>query len=953
MPRTRRRSFLRAALAMGGLPLGLRPQAPATLASRWANPPADCRPRTRWWWPGSAVSKEGIASQLQEMKERGLGGAEIVVLYGYYEKGGIPFLTPGWCEMVRYALQEAQSLGLTMALVFSPGWDFGSPMVPPEERSKCLSPCFLEVPGPMSYEGPLPPFKDFGTPTTGLFASLAPVEGSPPDHNLVVAVVGARFTSPKTIDPLTLVDLTAEFRGEAGRWRVEEGDWRLMAFRLRYTGQQNSSQNNEPKSWVVDHLSETAMRRYASGMAERFRQEFGPWLGSTVDSIFADSFEAVPLANSILWSNDTLEQFRRRKGYDFTPCLPAIWFDCGEHTARWRYDLNETLHQIGLECCFQPFLEACRSIGVLGRMQPHYRFTEEIVQGAGMAHRAETEVTTARFETVADPRKATVSGARLYRDDPVVSAEAYTFIHPERFRTTPEEIKRATDAFLRDGVNLFYNHGFLYTEEPEVAPQRDFWAGERISPWMPWWPYYRGLAEYIARCCSVLRQGRFVADVLLYSPQPQVWSQRALFGIQQRVMDYGDLPKTLLANGYDYDVVNSHLLENKAETAAGRLRIGGQSYRALILPAVDTVPLTTMRALERFAEVGVAVYAMDRLPSFSSGMAEKNGDAEVQALAARLQFIPDYGLTSKLFSPREAPYEKTPPLTPSKRRFLERLSTVVRPQVRLAGGQQSNGLTFHQRTIEGRAVYFLTNLQPLAHQGPVWFRDGAGWPELWDPLTAERAPAEGWRPAGGGMEVDLSLEPWGSVILVFQGGRPPKPRPRPMASGPVIPVSGPWQLEIEGVRFPARQFRLESLTPWNQHAELWHCSGRGIYRTTFALPRASEAILDLGGVGCAAEVFLNGRSAGVRWMQPYRFPLAAQSLRRGENRLEVRIANTLLAHVQGLQEPPEIPPNLIPRYGRTLPMDAVLRAAWERDRAFQPLPLSGLAGPVTVQYRKP
>jgi hypothetical protein len=93
---------------------------------------------------------------------------------------------------------------------------------------------------------------------------------------------------------------------------------------------------------------------------------------------------------------------------------------------------------------------------------------EELEQGAGATAQPEPEATTARFEPVADPRKATASGARFYGRD-IVSAEAYTFIHPARYRTDLQDLKMATDAFLRDGVTQFYNHGYLGSPEMRVA----------------------------------------------------------------------------------------------------------------------------------------------------------------------------------------------------------------------------------------------------------------------------------------------------------------------------------------------------------------------------------------------------------------------------------------------------------------------------------------------------
>lgn len=917
-----------------GFALAPRAQAQSArdrLLEGFRHPPRSARPHTRWWWPGSAVTPALLTRDLEEMKRAGLGGLEITVVWRFFEKGNIEYLSPAWFDAVRHVLRECERLDLAVALTFAPGWDFGGPWVAPADRSKVLAVCWEDFQGPFSYEGPLPRYKDAGTPNAGLYAYLTGVEGEPEDHNHVIAVVGARLDG-EVLDAASLVDLTADFRGEAGRWRMEHGRWRLMAFRLRYTGQQNASQDlDNPRSFVVDHLSREAMERYLAPIAGRFAREFKPWLGSTIESIFSDSFEVVPLRDTLLWSNSTLAEFKRRKTYDLTPYLPAIWFDIGPRTPRVRYDVNHVLHQIALEHCYDPFLAACHKLGVKGRMQPHYRFNAEIITGAGRAHQADTEVTTARFATVADPRKATASGAR-FAGRPIVSAEAYTFLHRERYRSTLEEMKIASDAFLRDGVTQFWNHGWLFTPEPEVAPTRDFFACERIQPWMPWWPHYKHLAAYLARASWLLRQGRQVADILLYSPQAQVWSERAIFNAEQRVMKYGDVPRLLLQHGYDYDLVNDELLQNKMRVIDGALELLGHRYRVVILPSIRAMPVMTVQKLHYFVTNGGTVIALDQLPATGVGL-EPNEEWHFRVAAPDFIRV-DYGFRPDVFSPQEQPFVPLPPLTAGQRKLLAEIGRLVPPQF-----VAPEGVTFQQRIVDGMDLFFITNLRPEPFAGKVRVRVPPGMrAELWDAVSGDIA--------GGAVapELELRLDPWQSLFAVFSHRRAPKPRP-PRRIREQHSLAGPWRLSAAGVRFPRRDFTLPALKPWNEHPELRHFSGEGIYRGQIDVP-ARDAILDLGEVGCTAEVCVNGAPLGVRWMRPYRFEVPRRALRNGVNELEIRVRNTLLAHVQSLPAPPDIDEVLRPHYGAARPATERQLAGWKRDMSFTPLPFSGLAGPV-------
>ncbi len=73
-----------------------------------------CRPWTRWWWMGSAVTEAEITRHLRLFHEAGFGGVEISPIYGVSgaEARAIPFLGPAWVEMLRFTLRQARDLRL-------------------------------------------------------------------------------------------------------------------------------------------------------------------------------------------------------------------------------------------------------------------------------------------------------------------------------------------------------------------------------------------------------------------------------------------------------------------------------------------------------------------------------------------------------------------------------------------------------------------------------------------------------------------------------------------------------------------------------------------------------------------------------------------------------------------------------------------------------------------------
>lgn len=85
---------------------------------------------------------------------------------------------------------------------------------------------------------------------------------------------------------------------------------------------------------------------------------------------------------------------------------------------------------------------------------------------------------------------------------------------------------------------------------------------------------------------------------------------------------------------------------------------------------------------------------------------------------------------------------------------------------------------------------------------------------------------------------------------------------------------------------------------WSKQGALECYSGGAWYRRTFALTpeqARGEVTLQLGTVVATAEVRLNGQVAGIRVAPPWRVDLSKQ-VRSGDNRIEVRVFNTLANH---------------------------------------------------------
>lgn len=92
-----------------------------------------------------------------------------------------------------------------------------------------------------------------------------------------------------------------------------------------------------------------------------------------------------------------------------------------------------------------------------------------------------------------------------------------------------------------------------------------------------------------------------------------------------------------------------------------------------------------------------------------------------------------------------------------------------------------------------------------------------------------------------------------------------------------------------GVRIKVEKSRI-NLEDWQLMGYTWH-SGRAKYSIGVSVPKKAEhCVLDLGKVHFCAEVWVNGKLAGVRLWSPYRLDIT-NFLREGENQLDIIVSN--------------------------------------------------------------
>jgi hypothetical protein len=689
---------------------------------------------------------------------------------------------------------------------------------------------------------------------------------------------------------------------------------------------------------VLDHLNPVAVTRFLDDVGGKVLAAAGP---AGLRAVHLDSLEVFGEE----WTPDFPAAFAQRRGYELAPRLAALKPGSQDRLAPdVRFDFWRTLGQLAHERFIRPLHEWCRSHGVALQAESYGTPPVDMASYADVDDPAGESYDWKNFVA-----SRWASSAAHQFGKRVTAAEAYTWLRYPRWVATLEDLKLASDLHFVSGINRIVAHGYNYSPPAAGVPGWAYYASVALNDNNTWWPYFPSLAAYVRRVSYALQLGKPRVDVALYLPEDDVMAGRpsgeglnlymetkwhlaggkpqAEFGLPSALVNRTPVIETILAAGYTFDGFDHSLLAAGVKTDGGRLSVGDVAYRIAILPNLKGVSVLLLEILRDFCRAGGILIATRRLPDTAYGVMNREANtARVRAIVEELFGAgPEDRVRRNAFGRGLAVY------VPDETRQLGEALASLGPEIDF--GRPDADLAFAHRGEGRRQLYFVVNTSPRKKELSAVFRDGGGAPELWDPMTGERWAAPRFRQTGRGVEVPLSLEGYGSVLVVFADSHTAVVRRCP-SEGEALPLASPWTLEIGG-----QTVKLDRLGSWTDLPAYRYFSGTAAYRTTFRVPAASGWRLELGEVHEIADVELNGKRAGVAWMRPYTLDVS-RWIRPGENTIAIRVTNLLINRVLGQPDPD---------YSALEPLRFPLPE--EKKRIAHPLP-SGLPGPVRLVPRR-
>ncbi|HXD76936.1 MAG TPA: glycosyl hydrolase [Puia sp.] len=908
-----------------------------TLLSRdFADPPASCRPGAYWCWLNGDVTDASLTHDLEEMKAKGMGRAEIWDVAAIYNPGqaygkGPAFLGDQSVRSIRYALAEGKRLGLKLGLIGSSGWNAGGSWVKPDWAAKALYYSQRKVSGPSLFSGTIP--------FPAVPAQCPKDKNGMPVFFKEVAVLAVRDNKDSNISSVNDVRiLNSRFDGRTLTWQVPPGHWTLLRFVCSNTGQHLIVPSPCSDGLLIDFLDPAATRRHLKYMLDR--------LGISTDNAGAVglaylSFDSMELDAGIPWTDSLASIFFAHNGYDILPFLPAFagWRVPGgsaKFLDRYHKTISDQLifsHYVTGKAFLSPYgIQLDAEAGGPGPPIWNSCPVEALkALGSVSVPRGEFWIRNRHHIFLV---KEIASASHIY-GLPLTDAEAFTTWR--RWKDAPHDLKPYADRAFCEGMNSLTIHAFANTRPEFGLPGRAYHAGSDINPTATWWEAAKPFMDYLARCSYLLRQGQPVSDVAWYYGDKAPHFFPDLQGSPERPRLEG------LSTGYDFDVVNTDVLLHRMTVSAGKLLLpDGVSYRLLVISAGSDIPAAVRAKIKSLIASGahVLVEGASNAPANEFAGAARNIsiDAALDKLGIAKDFTAD---TAKL--------------------------------------------DFIHRQTGDTQIYFVRNRTDRYMSEDCGFRAAGKEVERWDPVTgaqygirhseveaagaAATAPTAGTAatagaaattpaaatagtaatPAAGITRLKLRLAPYGSCFILFS----PHPRQlreyEDLAPKETREVNGPWTVSFPKYSGAPDSIRLDTLTSWTASADpgVKYFSGTACYKKTVffskkELARDSGIDLNLGSVFDVAQVYINGKPAGTAWTYPFTLPIR-DYLNEGANSMEIKVTNMWVNRLTGDMNLPDGK-----KYCRTnVPAMSSDRSA-TGDEKFH-VQTSGLLGPVAVE----
>lgn len=705
-----------------------------------------------------------------------------------------------------------------------------------------------------------------------------------------------------TIKTGEVIDLTSKMKADGTlQWNAPAGNWTILRMGYSLTGAKNGPAIPEATGYEVDKLSKEHLLSYMTKWSNPIAEAMGPLFGKSMKYFLVDSYEA----DAQNWTENMIPEFKTRRGYDPTKYLPVLAgriVESAEISDRFLWDfrltiadmlmdyhyaaISEFAHKQGIKTYGEvagislPIIEdALRNKSAVDIPMGEFGMTQGLGSDEGKSWTSPADLENQNVYGGANNRlnahqsdvREAASAAHIYGKK-VVGAESWTGGGYE----APADLKFIGDYWSSQGINQIIFHTSAH--QPLDTKPGNTMVGTHFHRNITWAEQAKPFVDYISRNQFMLQEGRFVADIAYYLGEDI-----------PAVVPYWEKLRNEAPSGYDYDFVNTEIL-NRFEVQNGELVLpSGMRYKILVLPEKTTMTLAVLNKIAELVKSGATIVGPkpEKSPSL---VGYPNVDNEVVLKANEVWG----GADGKFIYQNTFGNGKVFWNAPLSGIFGE---MGLKKDIDYTMPHTNTKLSWMHRKTEDTDYYFLLNMRNQVEDLEVQLRIGGKIPELWNADKGTIKPLS-YKIENGITTVKLHLEPQESVFVVFQ--EPALQNEVTLTEKETVDLvnlDGFWMMNFPENGGAPKEVTLDKLISWTDHTdeEVKYFSGTATYIKDFEVKKYwikpnSSILLDLGVVKDIAVVSVNGIEIETLWKAPYQVDIS-KFVKPGINKLEIKVTN--------------------------------------------------------------
>jgi hypothetical protein len=532
---------------------------------------------------------------------------------------------------------------------------------------------------------------------------------------------------------------------------------------------------------VLDLMDPETVRSYLEKAYKPLFERFGEEFGKTIEAIWVD--EPTLCAwwapqSSLPWTPDLPKLFEKEWKYSLLENILSLFSDVNDFQ-RVRHHFWRTVTERLQQAYFQQVGDWCAKHNIKfaghlleedtlnsqitwsGATMPYYEF----MQLPGIDHLTLDLNWPAGDPFIMTPKQCSSIAHQLGQKE--VLAEMYG---TSTEGITFEDRKCIGDWLAVLGISYRCYHGSFYS----LRGRRKRFYVPHLSYQQSWWQNNRLIADYFARLCYVLREGKYQSDILVLHPlesaycvyDPAIESQKVK-ALNESVVSLSD---NLLKIQRDFDYGDESTIARYGKVTGNSLSIGKMNYMVVVLPSLITLRKSTIELLKEFLKVGGNIFSVGELPSRIDGIV----DEAITALDREIWKV-----------------ENTP------QKLKEALDKLIPAKIEVicTNGATTETILIHSRQLGNTHLFFLVNVsRKVTVETEVRIR-GSGKIEYWN-LQTGKVERISHRRKGEFMITKLVFPPAGSHLLLLNETEEPVIKPEEKWKiSQKIPLSDTYQIK--------------------------------------------------------------------------------------------------------------------------------------------------------------